>query len=91
MSEKGLLTHTWPICNKELNVQDYSTYIRKHWHIENKLHNVKDNAFLEDKHTKRCNPFIFSCLIDIVLNIMIKNKDENIRKKLYKTLLNFKK
>ena len=79
------------ICNKNLEAQDYSVYIRNHWHIENKLHNVKDNAFLEDKHTKRCNPFVFSHLIDIALNIMRNNKDQNIRQKLYENTLNFKK
>jgi predicted transposase YbfD/YdcC len=33
--------------------RDLQTWIRRHWHIENKLHNVRDVTFREDLHQAR--------------------------------------
>ena len=32
---------------------DLQTWIRRHWHIENKLHHVRDVTFREDLHQAR--------------------------------------
>jgi predicted transposase YbfD/YdcC len=55
------------VLNRTLPIEDIQA-IRNHWHIENKLHYVKDVAFREDKSIKRVNPAIFSTCIDFALN-----------------------
>lgn len=41
------------ISNLELDVKEFSKYIRNHWRIENSLHWVLDNTFREDRSTNR--------------------------------------
>jgi predicted transposase YbfD/YdcC len=82
-SYESTKTVSYYISNKKLKSHEYSVYIRKHWFIENKLHHVKDVAFLEDKHRKEKMSDRFSMCIDISLNILRKNKVENIKGALY--------
>ncbi|MDQ0364482.1 putative transposase YbfD/YdcC [Catenuloplanes indicus] len=35
------------------NARDLQTWIRRHWHIENRLHHVRDTTFREDQHQAR--------------------------------------
>lgn len=42
---------------------------RKHWHVENKLHYVKDVSYNEDRRYHRKNPAIFSAFRNLALNI----------------------
>jgi predicted transposase YbfD/YdcC len=79
------------VTNKKLRIEEIAKYIRDHWHIENKLHHVKDTAFMEDCTVKRVNPAIFSISIDIALNIMRKNKEFNITGTMHGNCMNFKK
>lgn len=77
--------------NRRLSIQDIQKAIRRHWHIENRYHHVKDNAFQEDKIPRRINPIIFSTLIDFALNRLRKNGCENIKGILYENSINFNK
>jgi len=66
-------------------------YIRKHWFVENKLHYVKDVAFLEDRLRKEKKADRFSMCIDISLNILRKMKVKNIKGALYDNSMNIHK
>lgn len=79
------------VVNRRLPIQKIQKAIRRHWHIENKYHHVKDTAFQEDKIPRRINPGIFSTLIDFALNRLRKNGCQNIKGKLYENSINFKK
>ena len=68
-----------------------SVPIRRHWHIENKLHYVKDKAMQEDICVRRKNPSIYSSLIDCSINIMRVNGVSNIKKQIYKLSLSIEK
>lgn len=79
------------VSNRVLNAQLYAKYIRDHWFIENKLHNIKDVAFQEDRQTKHCNPYVYSTCIDIALNITRSKRIANIKSSLYENCLDFHK
>ncbi|MDR3285411.1 MAG: hypothetical protein LBS83_01870 [Holosporales bacterium] len=51
---------------------------------------VKDVTFREDFSVKRKNPFVFSSLIDMELNIMRSNGENNISNTVYGNSLKFK-
>jgi predicted transposase YbfD/YdcC len=68
------------VCNSALPADDYSTYIRMHWLIENGLNYVKDVSFLEDSSKRHVNPTIFSICISFALNIIRKNSSVNSKK-----------
>jgi predicted transposase YbfD/YdcC len=82
--------HYYVSNNKDMNAEEFGGYIRKHWYIENKLHHVKDTAFMEDKCTKVVNPFIYSTCIDMALNTMKARGVENIRGELVKNSFNLR-
>ncbi len=42
---------------------------RSHWHIENKLHYVRDVSFNEDRRHHRKNPTIFASLNNLAINL----------------------
>lgn len=69
--------------NRILPAPEMGKYIRDHWLVENKLHHVRDRAFLEDETVKRKNPFIFSTLISFAINILRVNRAENIKSSLF--------
>lgn len=71
------------VANRLLPAPEMGKYIRDHWLIENKLHHVRDRAFLEDETVKRENPFVFATLISFALNILRVKDVENIRSSLY--------
>jgi predicted transposase YbfD/YdcC len=77
------------VSNRILSAEEHGHYIRNHWYIENKLHYVRDVAFLEDRTYKRENPHIFARLISYAINIMRRKSIENIKGNLYKFSLDF--
>lgn len=66
---------TWYyLSSKVLSAKEFGRGIRQHWHIENKVHWVKDVVFLEDSSTIRDYKAsaIMSILSTIVLNLIVK-------------------
>jgi predicted transposase YbfD/YdcC len=76
-------TTSYYVSNGELTAQDFGKHIRHHWHIENKLHYIKDATFYEDRHRKRVNPWIFSTFIDWTISLLKRRGITNIRRELY--------
>ena len=61
-----------------LSAQEFCQAIRNHWGIENRNHHVRDVTMGEDKSRIRTNPHIFAKLRSFALNILRKNKVENV-------------
>ena len=61
-----------------LTAQEFCQAIRHHWGIENSNHYVRDVTMGEDKSRIRTNPHIFAKLRSFALNILRKNKVENV-------------
>lgn len=76
------------VSNRKLCVDNYAQAIREHWHIENKLHYVKDVAFQEDRGLRCVNPAVFSSCIDFALNRLRNSGCQNIKNKVYELSLN---
>lgn len=57
--------------------------IRRHWHIENKDHYVRDVTLGEDSSRIRVNPHIFAKLRSFALNILRANHVENVSTELF--------
>jgi predicted transposase YbfD/YdcC len=64
-------TVSYYVCNRIMKAKEVAEYIRGHWYIENKLHNIKDRNYVEDRTPKRVNPHIFSYCIDISVNAFL--------------------
>jgi len=77
---------TWKNCDETsfyistliLSAQEFCQAIRGHWNIENRNHYVRDVTLGEDKSRIRTNPHIFAKLRSFALNILRKNKVENV-------------
>jgi predicted transposase YbfD/YdcC len=52
--------------------------IRDHWHIENRVHYVRDGSFAENASRIRCNPGIFARLRSFAANILRFNGIHNV-------------
>jgi len=61
-----------------LSAPEFCQAIRDHWGIENRNHYVRDVTMGEDKSRIRTNPHIFAKLRSFALNILRKNKVENV-------------
>jgi predicted transposase YbfD/YdcC len=72
-----------------LNAQEFCQAIRDHWGIENRNHYVRDVTMGEDKSRIRTNPHIFAKLRSFALNILRKNKVENVSLELFENCINF--
>jgi len=68
---------------------DWGDTIRRHWHIENRLHWVRDETLGEDSSRIRRNPGIFALLRSFTLNILRFNKETNISQAIYCNTLDF--
>ena len=66
-----------------LSAQEFCQAIRNHWGIENSNHYVRDVTMGEDKSRIRTNPHIFAKLRSFALNILRKNKVENVSLELF--------
>ena len=71
-----------------LRAQEFCHAIRHHWGIENRNHYVRDVTLGEDKSRIRTNPHIFAKLRSFALNILRKNKVENVSLELFDNCMN---
>ncbi len=71
-----------------LSAQAFCQAIRNHWGIENRNHHVRDVTMGEDKSRIRTNPHIFAKLRSFALNILRKNKIENVSLELFQNCMN---
>ena len=71
-----------------LRAQEFCQAIRNHWGIENRDHHVRDVTMGEDKSRIRTNPHIFAKLRSFALNILRKNKVENVSLELFDNCMN---
>ncbi len=77
------------LSNYKLNARKAHQHIRNHWFIENKNHHVRDVTLREDYSRIRVKPENMSVLRSFVLNILRKNKINNINNELYQNSLQF--
>lgn len=77
------------LSNYKLNAKQAYQHIRNHWFIENKNHHVRDVTLREDYSRIRVNPENMSTLRSFALNILRRNKIENINKELYENSLQY--
>jgi predicted transposase YbfD/YdcC len=70
-----------------LSAQEFCQIIRNHWGIENRNHYVRDVSMGEDKSRIRTNPHIFAKLRSFALNILRKNKVENVSLELFENCM----
>ena len=81
--------HAIYIANFILNAEQASILIRNHWYIENKNHHVRDVTLKEDASRIRVNPENYSVLRSFALNILRKNKIDNINGEMYRNSLEY--
>ena len=67
----------------DLDAQTFCEAIRGHWGIENRNHHVRDVTLLEDKSRIRVNPHMIAKLRSFALNLLRKNKVENVSLELF--------
>ncbi|MCP4359234.1 MAG: ISAs1 family transposase, partial [Chloroflexi bacterium] len=72
----------------DLSARLFCQAIRNHWGIENRDHHVRDVTLGEDKSRIRINPHIFAKLRSFALNILRKNKVENVSSELFDNCMN---
>ena len=77
-------------CSKPISATEAADAIRKHWHIENRDHYVRDVAMGEDKSRIRSNPGVFSCFRSWAINMLRINGETNIEDALWRNALDFK-
>jgi predicted transposase YbfD/YdcC len=66
-----------------LSAREFCQGIRSHWGLENRNRYVRDVSMGEDKSRIRTNPPIFARLRSFALNILRKNKVENVSLELF--------
>lgn len=71
-----------------LSAPEFGQAVRNHWGIENRNHYVRDVTMGEDKSRIRTNPHIFAKLRSFALNILRKNKVENVSLELFDNCMN---
>jgi predicted transposase YbfD/YdcC len=71
-----------------LSAAEFGDAIRQHWGIENRNHHVRDVTLGEDKSRIRINPHIFVKLRSFALNILRRNKVQNVSMELFNNGLN---
>lgn len=71
-----------------LSALEFCQAIRDHWGIENRNHHVRDVTMGEDKSRIRTNPHIFAKLRSFALNILRKNRVDNVSLELFENTMN---
>jgi predicted transposase YbfD/YdcC len=71
-----------------LSAPEFGQAIRDHWAIENRNHYVRDVTMGEDKSRIRINPHLFATLRSFALNILRKNKVQNISLERFQNAMN---
>lgn len=74
-----------------LSAAELCQAIRDHWGIENRNHYVRDVTMGEDKSRIRTNPHIFAKLKSFALNVLRKNKVDNVSLELFENSMNLDK
>lgn len=77
------------LSNYEVSAKNAYRHIRKHWFIENSDHHVRDVTLREDYSRIRVKPENISVLRSFALNILRRNKIDNINDELYQNSLNY--
>lgn len=71
----------WYVCNAKLAAEQAADFILNHWGIENVNHYVTDVALCEDDSRIRNNSGNMAILRSTALNILRKQKIENIKRR----------
>ena len=77
------------LSNYKVNAKNAYRHIREHWNIENSDHHVRDVTLREDYSRIRVKPENMSVLRSFALNILRRNKIDNINDELYQNSLNY--
>ena len=77
------------LSNYKVNAKDAYRHIRNHWFIENTGHHVRDVTLREDYSRIRVKPENMSVLRSFALNILRRNKIDNINDELYQNSLRY--
>ena len=77
------------LSNYKVNARKAHQHIRNHWFIENKNHHVRDVTLREDYSRIRLKPENMSVLRSFALNILRRNKINNINNELYQNSLQY--
>lgn len=76
------------IATIDLSAEQFCQAIRRHWHVENKNHHVRDVTLGEDASRIRINPHIFAKLRSFALNTLRANHVENVSVELFDNCMN---
>ena len=66
------ISNQYLIANFKESSQFFHDKILKHWKVET-MHKYKDCTFQEDKHTAYKNPFVFTIIRSLIINILMLN------------------
>ena len=75
------------LANSNVSAGQSADAIRRHWHVENKLHYTRDVTFLEDKSRIRRNPGVFARIRSFAYNILRRNKTRTFNQERYAAAL----
>ena len=75
------------LANRRVDAEIAANAIRRHWHIENRSHHVRDVTLGEDASRIRTNPGVFARLRSFASNILRFNQIRSIRQDRYATAL----
>ena len=77
------------LSNHIVNAENAYRHIRNHWFIENTDHHVRDVTLREDYSRIRVKPENMSVLRSFALNVLRRNKIDNINDELYQNSLQY--
>ncbi len=75
------------LSNRPIDASIAADAIRRHWHIENRSHHVRDVTLGEDASRIRTNPGIFARLRSFAANILRFNQIRSVRQDRYAAAL----
>ena len=75
------------LSNRPIDASIAAEAIRRHWHIENRSHHVRDVTLGEDASRIRTNPGIFARLRSFAANILRFNQIRSVRQDRYAAAL----
>lgn len=75
------------LSNRAIEAEQAGEAIRRHWHIENRSHHVRDVTLGEDASRIRKNPGVFARLRSFAANILRFNQANSVRQDRYAAAL----
>ena len=75
------------VTNSPISARHAATAIRRHWHVENRLHYTRDVTFQEDQSRIRRNPGVFARLRSFAYNILRHNQTSTFNQDRYAAAL----